>query len=386
LQLFQFLDQLLMAGIYLHIPFCKQKCSYCDFYSNTNLGLAQSLIDGEIEELRLRKDYLRNEAVSTIYFGGGTPSVLNLGKVQHLMESIYLNFNVLKEIEITYECNPDDLSLDYLGGLKELGINRISIGVQSFDDQVLKFLKRRHSSAQASSVISTAKEAGFQNISIDLMFGIPGFSFEGYKETLLKAINSGVQHLSVYQLTFEENTLLYKQLINNKICEIGEEESIEQFDYTIEKLKESGFIQYEVSNYAKVGFESKHNSLYWRNENYLGIGPSAHSYDGETRQWNTPNTLKYVKGIALGTGYFDKEILTENDKFNEYIMKGLRTSVGVSAQYVQDTFNIKIKSHFFKIVNNLVDDGFIDNLDDSYVLRKKGIFILDYLVRRFYYN
>jgi len=375
-----------MAGIYLHIPFCKQKCSYCDFYSNTNIGIAQVLVDAEIEELRLRQDYLKNEQVRTIYFGGGTPSVLKLEQVELLLNAVYNKFEVIKDCEITFECNPDDLTTDYLNGLRKIGVNRISIGVQSFDDDILKFLGRRHSAEQAGLVINQTLAAGFSNISIDVMFGIPGMSFECYQETLLKAIHSGVQHISAYQLTFEEHTVLYKKLINNKIQEVGDEESINQFDYTIDKLNEFGFKQYEVSNYAKDGFMSKHNSLYWSNENYLGIGPSAHSYDGDFRQWNTANNTSYINGIKLSEGYFDREILTEVDKFNEYILTGLRTARGVSYDYVENNFNKNIGDHFYKIANKLVDECFIDYIGNSYVLNKKGIFILDLLIKKFYFN
>lgn len=375
-----------MAGIYLHIPFCKQKCSYCDFYSNTNLGISQALIDAEIEELSLRNYYLKNEQVRTIYFGGGTPSVLKLEQVELLLKALYDKFNVFKECEITFECNPDDLTVDYLIGLKQIGVNRISIGIQSFDDNVLKFLGRRHSSAQASLVINQTLSAGFRNISIDVMFGIPGMSFECYQKSLLEAINSGVQHISAYQLTFEEHTLLYKKLINNKIKEVGDEESIYQFDYTIDKLNEFGFKQYEVSNYAKDGFVSKHNSIYWNGENYLGIGPSAHSYDGDSRQWNTANSNNYIKGIKLSENYFKSEILTEIDKFNEYILTGLRTSRGVSYDFITGHFNINMGNHFYKVANKLVDECFMKNIGDSYILTKKGIFILDFLVKKFYFS
>jgi oxygen-independent coproporphyrinogen III oxidase len=374
-----------MAGIYLHIPFCKQKCSYCDFYSNTHLGKADELIDSEIAELKMRRDYLNNEQVGTIYFGGGTPSVLKLNQVESLLNAVNCNYNVLNDCEITFECNPDDVTIEYLIGLKQLGINRISIGVQSFDDKVLEFLRRRHSAAKAELVIHQAKDAGFDNISIDLMFGIPGISFDNYKEALLKGINLGIQHLSVYQLTFEENTLLYKKLIHNEIKEISDDESVEQFDYTIEKLKEFEFGQYEVSNYAKEGFISRHNWLYWSNGNYLGIGPSAHSYNGHSRQWNTANNNLYVKGIKLNDGYFEREILTEIDKFNEYILTGLRTFKGVNSDYVRNTFNHKIWDHFIKIINSLVNDGFMNHLGNSYSLRKNGIFILDFLVKKLYY-
>jgi len=371
-----------MAGIYFHIPFCKKKCSYCDFYSNTNFGILRLLINAEIKELTLRKDYLKNEIVHTIYFGGGTPSILTIDQIDLLLKAVYDNFIVSTECEITFECSPDDLTIEYLTGLRKTGVNRISIGVQSFNDQVLKFLSRRHSASQASKVIDYAIKAGFDNISVDIMFGIPRMTFESYKETLSKLINSGIQHISAYQLTFEERTLLYKRLISNKIQEISEEESIQQFDFTIDTLEKHGFLPYEVSNYAKAGFESKHNCNYWDNVNYLGIGPSAHSYDGNTRQWNVSNTVLYCKGVDMKDGYYDREFLTENDRYNEYIMTKLRTARGVSENYVMNTFNKKIQQHFLKQLNELIDEGFINCNEDSLALKRKGIFILNLLINR----
>jgi len=375
-----------MAGIYIHIPFCKKKCNYCDFYSNTSLSIAPTMINSEIAEMQLRKDYLKNETISTIYFGGGTPSVLNLELVEILVNSIFLVFKVLEDCEITFECNPDDLSITYLEGLKKIGINRISVGVQSFDDSILKFLNRRHNSAQVRDVIKWAKETGFKNISIDLMYGIPGMSFNSYKESLLEGINLGIQHVSAYHLNIEKNTLLHKLLNDNEIEEINEEESIQQFDYTIEKLDEHGFRHYEVSNYSQEGYMSKHNWLYWSNVNYLGIGPSAHSYDGETRQWNISNNHDYMNGIQLKEGYFRIERLTEIDKYNEYILTALRTSHGVSLDYVFCTFNKNIYLHFKKIINEIGDGNFMNFSNGSYALNKKGVFILDFLIRKFYYN
>jgi oxygen-independent coproporphyrinogen III oxidase len=375
-----------MAGIYIHIPFCLKKCNYCDFYSNTNLEIAQKLVESEVEELGFRKDYLRNERIDTIYFGGGTPSVLKIEWVAILLSAVYEYFQVNENCEVTFECNPDDLTTDYLSGLNNIGINRISLGVQSFDDDALKFLGRRHSAAQATDAISKSLQDGFKNISIDLIFGVPGLSFENYKHTLKIAIESGVQHISAYQLTYEEGTLLYKRLINKKIQETGEEESIQQFDYTIEYLNHNGFYQYEVSNYAREGFRSRHNWLYWSNGLYLGIGPSAHSYDGETRQWNIGNNRDYMNGILLKDGYFRIESLTEIDRYNEYVLTSLRTSQGVSGDYVVRTFDISIYKHFIKIISDLVDQEFVNFNSGSYILSKKGIFILDLLVRKLSYS
>jgi oxygen-independent coproporphyrinogen-3 oxidase len=374
-----------MAGIYIHIPFCKKKCSYCDFYSNTNLGILKDLINAEVDELILRKDYLRQEDIDTVYFGGGTPSVLNHDQVEVLLKAVYDNFKVNDNSEITFECNPDDLTKEYLAGLKHLGINRISIGVQSFYDEALKFLGRRHSSDQAKNSVIQSIHEGFRNVSIDLIFGIPGVSFEKYKESLHQAIDLGIQHISAYQLTFEENTLLYKMLNSNTISEIDEEEVIKQFEYTINYLNSNGFYQYEVSNYAREGFMSRHNWLYWSNGLYLGVGPSAHSYDGEMRQWNTSSNMRYVQQVMSGVSHFTIEQLSEMDRFNEYILTGLRTSKGVSYNYIRKYFNEKISTHFIKVIKDFVDQSLINKIGETYTVSMKGINILDFIIRKLNY-
>lgn len=343
------------------------------------------MINSEIKEFELRRDYLNGGFVNTIYFGGGTPSVLKVYQVELLLKTIYEKFVVSDDCEITFECNPDDLTTEYLTGLRGIGVNRISIGVQSFDDEVLKFLGRRHSSEQSKKVIIESIETGFSNISIDLMFGIPGMSFESYRDTLLYAVNSGVQHISAYQLTVEKNTLLYKKLVNNKINEIDEDESIRLLGYTIDGLNEFGFKQYEISNYAKAGYESRHNSSYWNNVCYLGIGPSAHSYNGKSRQWNLSNSIAYCKGIEDGKGYFTIEVLTEVDQYNEYILTKLRTVQGISDNYVRINFNKDIYKHFIKNIKKIENEDFINFKDDIYTLKRKGIFILDFLVNSLYY-
>jgi oxygen-independent coproporphyrinogen III oxidase len=374
-----------MAGIYLHIPFCTKKCSYCDFYSNTNLAIVQELIDAEIEELKLRSDYNKGEKIETIYFGGGTPSILAKSQILLLLGTIYEHYKVKDDCEITFECNPDDLTNNYISELKQIGINRISIGVQSFNDEALKFLGRRHSALQADNAIRSAIQEGFNNISIDLIFGIPGMSFESYQKSLQMGIESGVKHISAYQLTFEEKTLLYKQLSNYKIKEISEEESLEQLNYTINHLNDNGFKQYEISNYAREGYISRHNWLYWSNQSYLGVGPSAHSYDGKTRQWNLSNSVKYIRQIKHGSGFYTVEQLSDIDHFNEYILTGLRTSRGVSITYIRDYFNEKINNHFMKFVKSLADDCLVKRIGDSYIVSRKGIPILDYLVKKLYF-
>ncbi len=374
-----------MAGIYIHVPFCKKKCSYCDFYSDTNLGITEDLIKAKIIELQKRKNYLGKENVETIYLGGGTPSLLRINQIKSLLSAIYENYNVNNDCEVTFECNPDDLSNEYIKKLKMSGINRISIGVQSFNNEVLKFLGRRHSAEQAKNTVIWAKEEGFNNISVDLIFGIPGSSFEYYKKSLDQAIDLGVQHISSYQLTYEGNTPLNKKLLNKEFNEVDEEELIEQFEYTISYLGSNGFNQYEVSNYAIEGFMSKHNWLYWTNEKYLGVGPSAHSYNGNSRQWNTYNNDKYIHQINSDESHFTIENLSEVDKYNEYILTGLRTIKGISFEFIQRNFNKKIKDHFLNTISKFIDESFIKEMNCNYTVSKKGLNILDFIVNKLNY-
>ncbi len=375
-----------MAGIYIHIPFCKKKCHYCDFYSTTGSELIQDLINSENQEISFRKDYLKGESVSSVYFGGGSPSMLSIGQVESLIKNIYDHFNISSEAEITFECNPDDVDLNYLKNLRELGINRLSIGIQSFDDRVLDFLNRRHNSRQAEEAVHWARKAGFTNVSIDLMYAIPGMDNEIYRNSLLKAVNLKTEHISAYNLSIEPNTVLYWKQEKGLLNAIDEETSLYQFEMTMESLKERGFKHYEISNYALLGYESKHNWLYWSNGKYLGIGPSAHSYDGESRQWNVSNTKEFVESDRMDSRISNREFLTEVDFFNEYILTSLRTCEGIVVSYVKNKFNIKIYNHFLSILYKFVNEGYMKKLDRGrWALEKKGIFVLDFVIREFYY-
>jgi len=314
-----------MAGLYIHIPFCKTKCHYCDFYSTSNSELIENFILALKKEIDLRSGYLNGESISSIYMGGGSPSMLEILQLQQILEKIKLNFVISADAEITFECNPDDVNLSYFIGLKSLGINRISIGIQSFDNNILRFLNRRHDAERGEEAIKSAKKSGFENISVDLMFGIPGMSNEIYESSLDKAMSFNVKHISAYQLSIEPNTLLQKKLSKGEFSVPDEEINLFQFNLTIEKLKNNGYSHYEVSNYAREGYESKHNLLYWNNVKYLGVGPSAHSYDGVSRQWNVSNTGTYVELVSKGSVFFTKEDLHTENKYNEYILKAMRT-------------------------------------------------------------
>lgn len=374
-----------MAGVYFHIPFCRQKCNYCDFYSRRDSGGVEDLVKAEIKEIVLRKDYIKGEKVNTIYFGGGTPSLLSIGHLMELLESVKDNFEVSSDCEITFEANPDDLTGEYLIALYKTGINRLSIGIQSYNDDILKFLGRRHDSKKLTEIILLAKQAGFNNISADLIFAIPGMDFEVYMDSLDKIIQLDIQHVSAYSLTIEKGTYFYKLLQNSTICEVGEEEMLRQYNATIDILSQHDFSQYEISNYAKEGFKSRHNSSYWEDEMYLGIGPSAHSYNRVSRQWNVSDTTKYCTSISMSAPFWEIEYLTKNDKFNEYLITGLRTSQGISKSYVYNNFDGDIIRHFNIEVGKLLKNNSICFNEDRIILTKKGMLISDFILRQLYF-
>ncbi len=374
-----------MSGIYFHIPFCKQKCSYCDFYSTRDSNGIAELVKSEVKELILRKDYLNGEIVKSIYFGGGTPSLLDKYKIENLLNCVRQNFDISDDCEITFETNPDDLTEEYLQRLRECQINRLSIGIQSFNDDVLKYLGRRHDSKNLDYYIETAKKVGFDNISVDLIFGIPGMELAIYLDSLNRVIQLDIQHISAYSLTIAEGTLFYKLRKQNKLKEIDEEDSLIQFNNTIDILSAQGFNHYEISNYAKDGFKSRHNCSYWEGVNYLGIGPSAHSYNGVSRQWNISNTRKYCNSIDRDEQFFEVEHLSDNDKFNEYVITRLRTSDGVSKKFIEENFADCVYKSFIKEVNNLLKQELIYPYDDRIILTRKGILISDYILQLLYF-
>jgi len=374
-----------MAGIYFHIPFCKKKCNYCDFYSTQGLKGIDELVKCEILELITRKNYLGGDVVRSIYFGGGTPSLLSKSQISSLLQSVRTCFDVTDDCEITFEANPDDLSEEYLKNLFTVGINRLSIGIQSFNDQILSFLGRRHDSSMLADIVNKAQIVGFKNISVDLIFGIPGFDFDTYLDSMESVIKLGIQHISAYSLTVEKGTYFHKQLINNLLHEIPEEELIKQFNATIDFCTQNGFKQYEISNYALEGFESRHNSSYWEEVKYLGVGPSAHSYDHLSRQWNINSTTKYCRLVNRSEPYFEVEKLSIVDKYNEYILTGLRTARGVSISNIANSFGDEICKYFWNTIKELNDNKLIEIGKDSIVLTRGGILISDFVCRSLFF-
>ncbi len=372
-----------MAGVYIHIPFCKKRCIYCDFYKSTDVSEIETYIKVLKRELWFRKDYISYPDIETIYFGGGTPSVLSFSQINEILDVVRSVYKVNHEAEITMEMNPDDMSFDYLQKIRATGVNRLSIGIQSFNDQTLKYLGRRHDANRALDAVNDSKRAGFNNISIDLIYGIPGISKVQWKRDIETAFNLGVQHVSAYHLTYHEGTPLWDELQKGNIKEISEDESLEQFYEIIRQSEKNNFIQYEVSNFGLDGYFSKHNSSYWKQAEYIGLGPSAHSYDRLSRQWNISDLKKYLSSDFLGGDYFEKEELTVKDKFNDYVLTSLRTVWGIDIAYIKKKFGEKYIKHVIKIYDSYIESLDIVKENDIIKLTKKGYFISDKIISDF---
>lgn len=325
-----------MAGLYFHIPFCKRICAYCDFYKSARLEQMDGVTAAMHRELDERQGYLRGEAVVTRYFGGGTPSLYAPETLKGLLAHATQLFDCSGAEETTLEANPDDLTEEYLAGLREAGIDRLSIGIQSLDDGCLKLMNRRHTAAQAAGAVRAAQRAGFRNITADLIFGVQGFGGDSLKRSLDGVLSLGVQHISAYHLTVEPDTAFGRRAARGEFRAVDEAVSEEEFLTVHDTLTAAGFEHYEVSNYALPGFRARHNASYWHGEKYLGIGPAAHSFDGQERHWNTSSTEKYIAGAPAG-----REVLTDRDRFNEYVMTALRTAEGIGLEEVAARFGAK---------------------------------------------
>ena len=324
------------------------------------------------KEIKLRHLYLNNAKINSIYFGGGTPSILNKEEIKSLIHTLYNNFRIDSDAEITLECNPDDLNKKKLLELKEIGINRLSIGIQSFDDADLKFMNRSHNAKEALSCIQLAKESGFDNITIDLIYGLPKQSNKNWKKNLAKMISLGIQHFSAYSLTVEPKTKL-KHLIDKKlVTPLDDKITIEHFNTLVEIAKENNFVHYEISNFGKEGFFSKHNSSYWKGDHYLGVGPSAHSFNGSSRQWNVASNKQYIEKVNKDDSYFEVEQLSINEQYNEYIFTALRTIWGVELDYINNQFGPEALNYFKKQVINCKNKEKIKQTGNTYTLTKEG--------------
>ena len=361
-----------MASIYIHIPYCKQQCNYCNFHFRTAQNDKEEMLKSIKKEIKLRQSYLNGASISSIYFGGGTPSILNKEEIISLIETIYNNFRIDPDAEITLECNPDDLNTKKLLELKEIGINRLSIGIQSFDDADLKFMNRSHNAKEALNCIQFAKESGFDNITIDLIYGLPNQSNENWKKNLARMLSLDIQHFSAYSLTVEPKTKL-KHLIDKKlVTPLDDKITVEHFNTLVEIANENNFIHYEISNFGKEGFFSNHNSGYWKNKHYLGVGPSAHSFNGSSRQWNVASNKNYIKKVNENDSYFEVEQLSNTQQYNEYIFTALRTIWGVELDYINNQFGQEALNYFKKQVINWGKKGKIKQEKNTYRLTKKG--------------
>ncbi len=367
-----------MSGIYIHIPFCKQACHYCDFHFSTSLKNKESLVQSILSEIDYRINYLPNKNIETIYFGGGTPSLLSEKEIFSILEKLYKLYTISREVEITFECNPDDLTDDKLKELKRLEINRLSIGLQSFNEEELIWMHRAHNAKQSESCVKRAQDRGFENITIDLIYGSKFSNLSNWKKTLDKVIDLKVPHISSYNLTIEEKTKLGHDFKLKKEVAIDDEKSSELFLEMIDRLEKNHFIHYEISNFGKEGFFSKHNSNYWKGIHYLGLGPSAHSFDGASRQWNVANNNIYIKHISeKSNDYFEKEILTEKERFNEYVLTSLRTIWGIDLNYLKTNFNSDIVNNFMLQIQEYIKQETVVVKNTTYTLTEKGKLFAD---------
>ncbi len=370
-----------MAGIYIHIPFCKQRCSYCAFYSTTLYNIREQYVNALCKELVMRKDYAGEATIETIYFGGGTPSTLSIEQLQRICDTIYACYNISATPEVTIECNPDDLTPEFLAQLKQLPFNRISMGVQSFNDTQLKRLGRRHDADKARAAVHNARAAGYDNISIDLIFALPGSTLSDWEHDLESAIALRPDHLSAYNLTYEEGTPMHRALERGDFAELSEEENVGQFQMLITKLKEAGYRHYEISNFALPGCESRHNSSYWNDTAYIGCGAAAHSYNGTSRQWNIADIKEYIEGVESNAPNFEIEELTEEERYNDTILTRLRTAKGLPLAWIKERFSEKLNNYMLRSAEKEIALGNLKKENGHLSLTEKGIFISDAVIR-----
>ena len=369
-----------MAGIYIHVPFCSSRCIYCDFYSTTQgVEMRSAYVQALCREMEVRKHELNNEVIQTIYFGGGTPSLLALDQIGKLMQAIRANFDISPTAEITLESNPDDVTLSLAEGWIALGFNRVSLGLQTFNDQILRLLRRRHTASTAKHAVKTLREAGFKNLTLDLIYGLPNQTFDIWKDDVQQLLALSVNHLSAYALSYEPGTALTKMRDRGEIREADEEMIRKMYLYLIEQSEAAGYKHYEISNFALPGYESRHNSSYWSGVPYIGLGPGAHSYDGKSkRRANDPDLLSYIKQADDAPCSF--EYLDAVQLYEEYLLTGLRTSRGISLSYVLENFGKKIFNRMLCLAKSHLAKGALRECDDHYILTLEGILISDYII------
>jgi oxygen-independent coproporphyrinogen-3 oxidase len=372
-----------MAGIYLHIPFCKKACHYCNFHFSTQTAHIQAFVDAIIQEIELQKSYIK-EPIETIYFGGGTPSLLNEAQLKAILAAIHTHFNVASSIECTLEANPDDIDSIKLAAWKQLGINRLSIGIQSFQASALTWMNRAHTVEQSHAAIQLAKQAGINNLSIDLIYGTPTLTDEGLMEDLNWIQQYQINHVSCYALTVEDKTALKKLIEKAQLEDVDPEKQARHFEIVTSKLMATGMEHYEISNFAKPGFRSQHNSNYWSGKHYLGLGPSAHSFNTISRQWNIANNALYIQSIMNGQLNFEIENLTEANRYNEYMMTSLRRMEGFDLDFIQATFGKSYYDHSIAIIHALHAKAVFQQNENRYSLNESAKFLADGIASDFF--
>mgnify|MGYP000111867224 CR=1 FL=1 len=372
-----------MAGIYIHIPFCKKACHYCNFHFSTQTNNIDVFIEALLIEINLRKDYLKSP-IQTIYFGGGTPSLLSFSQLKTITDAIRAQYVVNDFIECTLEANPDDITEEQLQYWKELGINRLSIGIQSFQNDALKWMNRAHEVEQSHKAIEAAQKAGFENISIDLIYGTPHYSRADLEADLNLIKEYAIPHVSCYALTVEEKTVLHSMIQKGQMKNVVSEEQAAHFDIIVDFLNEQGFEHYEISNFSKPGYRSQHNSSYWKGTHYIGLGPSAHSYNGSTRQWNIANNALYAQSLKKGEINFEIESLELSTQFNEYMMISLRCMEGFDLTFIESRFGETYLQHTNNIIAQLASQKVLSKTSEGYCLSKSAKFLADGIASEFF--
>jgi len=368
-----------MAGIYIHIPFCKKACHYCNFHFSTSLKLQNDFLVALLKEIGLRKNYTAGEPVHTIYFGGGTPSLLGRSDLQRVMEALYTHYPISEQAEITLEANPDDIQVKSLLAWRDVGINRLSIGVQSFFEEDLQWMNRAHSSRQAADSIRQAQDTGFSNLSIDLIYGTPGLSDARWESNMQQAAGLSIPHLSCYALTVEPGTALDAMTRKQLVQPVQSDDQARQFLMLTDFFRQAGYEHYEISNLALPGRRSRHNSAYWSGEKYLGLGPSAHSFNGVSRQWNVANNALYIQSLAKDTVPFEQETLTDVQRFNEYVMTALRKMEGIDLQWLADRSGQPLVEQLVREAKKFIDRGWVTAREDRLVLTREGKLFADHI-------
>ena len=366
-----------MAGIYIHIPFCISKCAYCNFFSLASKSRINEYVEVLKREITSRSQYIGNEDVKTIYFGGGTPSLLSLNHIDEIINTLHKNFNIISSPEITLEVNPDTIDKEKMFSLKDIGVNRISVGIQSFNDDDLRYLGRRHDARHALQVIDDIQKVDFEKTTLDLIYGIPTLTEEKWNKNLDIFFSTNISHLSAYALTIEPKTILGQNIEKGISQDIDEDSTIQHYEILTYRAKDNGFEHYEISNFAKKGHRSQHNSIYWSDEKYIGFGASAHSYNGYSRQWNVSNLTKYMQQAGNSGDYYEQEILSKEDKYNEYVMTSLRTSWGCNLDKIKSDYGEFYFHHFLKNIDKHLRFGIMERKGNTFVLTDKGMLFAD---------